>query len=1237
MKSQLGNQQLGNQQLGNQRLGNQQLGKQRFGSRLRAAGAAVAAAAVVAGVLAAAATPAGAVAAPKPAAGAALTVQVSTNPDKINVLGEWAHPDDDTSIVGPCAVWHQKYGVRCGIIQATRGEGGGNAIGPEAGTSLGLRRENEDRAAHYRSGTTELFYLDKVDFFYNQSAPLTQFFWGHDDTLRRVTHIIRQTQPDVYVGFTPTLAAGHGNHQQAGRFIWEGVRAAADPTMFPDQLTGPNRLSTWQVKKVVSGGSTTGTGGNPTAANCTTGFVPDPTNLSTVAGVWDGYDSPYSWPAGNLQGVTAGTPKTWAQVSTEGRLAYPTQSRTMYQGIATPSCARFGVTESFVPFQPNLSADGTPNPSAGLDNALLFGAAIRDPGGLPLGTQFYLTFSRFFNVANDPFTATVHARSGQGNLPAGRVGLTVPAGWKVSAAKKLGPITGSKESTATFTVTPAAGATAADYRVAAHLTAGAKTGYTDNVMQVVPAAEGRFHRWGKFGEYDNWVQNTAPSALRLGRSPAVQSIGAGESISVPVDVHNWSSTTQSGTVGLTLPAGFSADNASKAYPSLAAGASTSVPFTITNTDPALATSKTYPVGIATSYSAPAGTSSETLTLDLVPQTTIPRAATAPTLDGTEGTGEYTGPALDLSPLWQGSTCSPAGVDCGTASGAKPGDADSTYAKATWNADNLYFFVHVRDDTQSYAASPQQCVAHWLADSVEIQLDPRGNSSQTNKDTSTTFKTGIFPFTNDPTNTLGNPKANGPCWERDADNHQGYANGPLASTVPDAPNAPGMQVVSTASWVGNNDPGRPHAYAGGYYNLEVKIPMADLPAAVGPTDKAPTGTASTNTVDPAHLGFNITPYDEDNQLHIDQSTRLGWSAWGSVQSDPYNWGHAYLAGYTPPSGRSTTPTTPIIPATALQSADSPQTIWQSATNGVPFAGDAPAPAKDRIAVSRTSLSGTAATIALRATGSGRAHVFLWSGDHAYIPVYNSSCASDPFEPGFTPCAATDGTAPAWGTDMSGRLVTDKVVSVSKGARTVSIPLTSAQAAKLRTGGQAIVSFQTPPMAVGPTGGSLAGGSAAPQVASVQRERAAQALAMPLRCDSVITGSHRGDVRVSSGTTCLSGGTITGKVAVSGNGSFYAVGGTITGGVTGTGGDDLVLAGTAVGKSVLVDAMVGEVSLDGAQVAGAVSLRDNVTGDPVAVASNRITGLLGCSGNAPAPTNQDRTNTVRGPESGQCFDF
>ena len=199
---------------------------------------------------------------------------------KLDVLGEWAHPDDDTSIIGPCGVWHERYGVKCGIIQVTRGEGGGNAVGTELGPALGLRRENEDRVAHYRSRTLDLFFLDRVDFFYNTSAPLSQFFWGEDETLRRITRIIRTTQPEIYIGFTPSLAAGHGHHQQAGRYIWEGVKAAADPARFPEQLTGPNALRTWQVKKVFSGTpafplpSPAGTGGTTTAPDCTTGFVP---------------------------------------------------------------------------------------------------------------------------------------------------------------------------------------------------------------------------------------------------------------------------------------------------------------------------------------------------------------------------------------------------------------------------------------------------------------------------------------------------------------------------------------------------------------------------------------------------------------------------------------------------------------------------------------------------------------------------------------------------------------------------------------------------------------------------------------------------------------------------------------------------------------------------------------------------------------------------------------------------
>ncbi|WP_433009843.1 sugar-binding protein [Kribbella sp. CA-294648] len=956
-------------------------------------------------------------------AAAASTPYVADRATKIDVMGEWAHPDDDTSIIGPCGVWHQKYGIKCGIIMVTRGEGGGNSAGNELGPELGLRRENEDRVAHYRSGTIDIFNLDRVDFFYNQSAPLTQYFWDEEETLRRVTRVIRTTQPEIYIGFTPTLNAGHGNHQQAGRLIWEGVLAAADPTKFPEQLQGKNALSTWQVKKVFSGGSTAGTGGTTTSPNCTTGFVPS--GLDTVAGVWTGYDSPYKWPAGNLQGKPAGSAKIWQQVADEGRAAYPTQSRVMYKGDSAPACPRFAMTQSFVPFQPNTS------PQAGLDDAILFGATKPDPGGLPKGTLEYLTFSRFFNVAGEPFQATLHLK---GKLNPGKVELTVPPGWTTDGPKLVGKVDGSKE--VTFTVTPSPTATVnQNFKISALFTSGTKTGYTDNVVRIVPPIEGRFQRWGNWQEYDEWLAGTAPQAARLGRSAAVQSMPVGSTIALPVVVHNWSSRPQSGTVGLTLPANFTADATTKPYDALQPGAETTVTFQLTNTDTTLPATQNVQIPIVT------GSSSETLTLSLVPSTAIAKASATPVVDGSATPGEYDGPTLDLGRIWQGASGCTGVDDCGVSS-----TGEGSTAKVTWSDDALYFFVHVRDDYQSYAVTPEECVGHWQADSVEILLDPRGTASQVLKDTANTFKLGIFPFTNDPANRNGNG-VNGPCWERDADNHQGYSTGPLSIG-----NAPGVQVASTAQWVGSNETTTPHAYAGGGYDLEVKIPLAALPAAV----------------DPAKLGLNITPYDNDDTSaagtttlrHIDMSTRLGWSALGSVQSDPYRWGQASLTGYTPPADRPTTPAPPNVSNPNLNGALSPQTIAQSARNGVPISGRVPT---SELKVLYAGLGRTSVELYTYAGTPGTARLFLWSGLIGAIPVYTTSCspaADPPPSYGLTPCAVTDGGYPPWSPDMSGHVVKQASQQLTTGVKRISIPLTPAQRARLAEDGRLLISFETP---------------------------------------------------------------------------------------------------------------------------------------------------------------------------------
>jgi hypothetical protein len=262
------------------------------------------------------------------------------------------------------------------------------------------------------------------------------------------------------------------------------------------------------------------------------------------------------------------------------------------------------------------------------------------------------------------------------------------------------------------------------------------------------------------------------------------------------------------------------------------------------------------------------------------------------------------------------------------------------------------------------------------------------------------------------------------------------------------------VKSTATWVGDNSTNTDHSYgAAGGYNLEVKIPLADLPAAV----------------DPDNIGLNITPYDEDNTAaagtttlrHIDQSTRMAWSTFGSVQSDPYRWGKATMAGYTPPASYPTTPPAPNVSNPNLNGIDSPQTIAQSARNGVPISGRVPAPAARGITVNSAVLKTGSVDIDIDAAGPGTLHAFLYDGEKGYTPVFNSSCPpSGTADDGLSACAQTDGSIPAWSPDMSGRVVADVKRTITAGHQVISLPVSEAGAVKIASGGSALVAFQTP---------------------------------------------------------------------------------------------------------------------------------------------------------------------------------
>jgi Uncharacterized proteins, LmbE homologs len=290
----------------------------------------------------------------------------------LDVLFIGAHPDDEAGSLSTFGQWLEYEGVRTGVITVTRGEGGGNAAGPEEGAALGLIREMEERKAVGKAGITRIYNLDKLDFYYTVSAPLTEQIWGHDSTLENIVRIVRMARPEIIVTMNPSPTPGnHGNHQYAARLAVEAFYAAADPDRFPEQISEEG-LSPWRVKKIFLRYAN-GTG--ETGAICETSFQPaEPTDQ--VYGIWNGRFSEQHG-------------KSWGQVEREAMREYVTQGWSVFPDLPSDpeqlGCDYFTELDSRVP-----GMDGI----AGTDG-MLAGALKALPGGLPLGTELVLTADAF--------------------------------------------------------------------------------------------------------------------------------------------------------------------------------------------------------------------------------------------------------------------------------------------------------------------------------------------------------------------------------------------------------------------------------------------------------------------------------------------------------------------------------------------------------------------------------------------------------------------------------------------------------------------------------------------------------------------------------------------------------------------------------------------------------------------------------------------------------------------------
>ncbi len=162
------------------------------------------------------------------------------------------HPDDEEA--GVLTLMSRGRGARTALLTINRGEGGANAIGPELFDALGLIRSEELRLSGRYYGLDDQYFTTAVDYGYSKTLDEAFRSWDFDRVLGDMVRIIRINRPLVVVSrWHGSERDGHGHHQASGVLTPEAVRAAADPSRFPEQLEREG-LRPWEVLRHYRGG-----------------------------------------------------------------------------------------------------------------------------------------------------------------------------------------------------------------------------------------------------------------------------------------------------------------------------------------------------------------------------------------------------------------------------------------------------------------------------------------------------------------------------------------------------------------------------------------------------------------------------------------------------------------------------------------------------------------------------------------------------------------------------------------------------------------------------------------------------------------------------------------------------------------------------------------------------------------------------------------------------------------------
>lgn len=137
------------------------------------------------------------------------------------ILGIWAHPDDETFMVGGLLHEAAKVGQRVICVTATKGEAGVQDELRWPAAALGDIRAQELAAALEILGTSEHHWLGYQD---GKCAGVDEA-----EAMSQISALIQEYQPDTVITFASDGLTGHEDHQAVSRWATAAVNQCSQP------------------------------------------------------------------------------------------------------------------------------------------------------------------------------------------------------------------------------------------------------------------------------------------------------------------------------------------------------------------------------------------------------------------------------------------------------------------------------------------------------------------------------------------------------------------------------------------------------------------------------------------------------------------------------------------------------------------------------------------------------------------------------------------------------------------------------------------------------------------------------------------------------------------------------------------------------------------------------------------------------------------------------------------------